>query len=92
MSVELSEFFPLLPEIFLLTMACVILIVDVYLEEGMRSITYALSILALLGTGIITYQLAPSEAQIVLAGTFVNDPMAVVLKQFIYLLTIGVFV
>lgn len=92
MSVELSEFLPLLPEIFLLTMACVILIVDVYLGEEMRAVTYALSILALLGTGILTYQLAPGEAEVVLSGTFINDQMAVVLKLFIYLLTIGVFV
>lgn len=92
MSVELSEFLPLLPEIFLLTMACVILIVDVYLGEDMRAVTYALSILALLGTGILTYQLAPGEAEVVLSGTFINDQMAVVLKLFIYLLTIGVFV
>jgi len=92
MSVELSEFLPLLPEIFLLTMACVILIVDVYLGEDMRAVTYALSILALLGTGILTYQLAPAEAEVVLSGTFINDQMAVVLKLFIYLLTIGVFV
>ncbi len=92
MTVELSEFIPLLPEIFLLVMACIILIVDLYLSDSNRHISYLLSIASLLATGVLTYVLAPAEAQVVLAGTFVSDPMSVVLKEFIYLTTAVVFI
>ena len=38
------------PEIFLLTMACVILVVDVFLEDERRNLTYLLSQITLLAT------------------------------------------
>jgi NADH-quinone oxidoreductase subunit N len=92
MSVSLTEFMPLIPEIFLLTMVCVILIVDLFLHEEMRAITYLLSLVALVGTGILTILLAPDMPQEVLFGTFVSDAMSTVLKVFIYLVTAVVFV
>ncbi len=92
MTVELSEFIPLLPEIFLLAMASIILIVDLFLTDSKRHVSYLLSLGALLVSGLLTYALAPSEPQVVLAGTFVSDPMSVVLKEFIYLVTAAVFI
>lgn len=91
-TVALTEFLPLLPEIFLLSMACVVLIVDLYMTDESRSITYLLSLLTLIVTGVVTYQTAPQEAVVVLAGTFINDPMAVVLKLFVYLVTAVVLI
>jgi len=86
MTVELSEFAPLIPEIFLLSMACIILVVDLYLTETSRIITYVLSLMTLVVTAMLTYAGAPSAPEVVLSGTFVNDSMSVVLKMFIYLL------
>jgi len=85
MTVELSEFAPLIPEIFLLSMACIILVVDLYLTETSRIITYVLSLMTLVVTAMLTYAGNPSAPEVVLSGTFVNDSMSVVLKMFIYL-------
>ncbi len=92
MTVELAEFIPLLPEIFLLAMASIILIVDLFLTDSNRHLSYLLSLGALLATGLLTYVLAPSEPQVVLSGTFVSDSMSMVLKEFIYLVTAAVFI
>jgi len=92
MTVALSEFVPLMPEIFILTMTCVILILDLFLTDKARHITYLLSIGTLAVAGVITYAGMPMEPEVVLSGSFVNDQMAVILKLFVYLITIGVFV
>src|SRR2546430_15583970 len=42
------------PEIFLLAAACAILVIDLYLKEATRWITYALSLAALLGCAVLT--------------------------------------
>lgn len=91
-TVDLAEFIPLVPEIFLLCMACIILVLDLYFNEESRAITYVLSLLSLFITGVLTYQLAPAAPEIVLAGTFVSDPMSAILKLFIYVVSAGVLV
>ncbi len=92
MTIELTEFLPLLPEIFLLSMACIILIVDLYLTDESRAITYTLSIMSLGGTALLTFLMAPSSPEIVLSGTFISDSMSVILKLGVYLLVAAVFV
>lgn len=92
MSVSISEFAPLLPEIFVLSMVCVILLVDLYLTDENRYISYLLSLATLAIAGVITFATMPSEPLTVLNGTFVNDQMAGVLKLFVYLMVAGVFV
>lgn len=92
MSVPISEFAPLLPEIFVLSMACVILLVDLYLTDQNRYISYLLAIGTMAIAGVISFATIPAEAQVVLNGTFINDSMATILKLFVYLLTAGVFV
>jgi len=92
MSVPISEFAPLLPEIFVLTMACVILLVDLYLTDENRYISYLLSLGTMAVAGLITFMTMSSEVIIVLNGTFINDPMAGILKLFVFLMTAGVFV
>ena len=88
----LSEFAPLMPEIFVLTMACVILLVDLYLTDDNRSVNYYLALGTLVGASFLTFVGAPHKTEIVLYGTFVNDSMSVLLKNFLYLITGGVFV
>ncbi len=92
MTVALSEFVPLMPEIFILTMTCVVLLLDLFLTDKTRHITYLLSMAILAVAGVITYAGMPAEPQVVLSGAFVNDQMAVILKLFVYLTTIGVLV
>lgn len=92
MTVELSQFLPLLPEIALLVMACGILVVDLFLTDESRIITYVLSLLALAATGMLSLMMAPTHATVVLSETFISDPMSAVLKVFICLISAAVLV
>lgn len=92
MNISMTEFVPLLPEIWVLSMACVVLIVDLFLRDSNRVVTYWLAQITLVGALGFTIAVGNSESQIVLSGTFVNDPMATLLKSFIYAITFGAFV
>jgi NADH-quinone oxidoreductase subunit N len=92
MDIQLSEFGPLTPEIFVLSMACLVLLVDLFFGDKNRGYTYGLSLLTLAGAAMLTYGQASEAAVPVLSGTFVNDEMSKLLKMFIYLVTGGVLI
>ncbi|MET0534687.1 MAG: NADH-quinone oxidoreductase subunit NuoN [Steroidobacter sp.] len=71
-------------EIFLLSAICVILLVDVFLNDQQRWITYALSLLTLAGTAFVTVQFAVDGRVAAFEGMFIADPMGDVLKLFSY--------
>jgi len=85
------NFQPAVAEIFLLTMACVVLLVDVYLPPEKRGITYLLTQLTLLVGACLTLSLPMSETVLTFNGSYINDPMAIVLKLFIYLVSFLAF-
>jgi NADH-quinone oxidoreductase subunit N len=87
MTFDPSEFVQLIPEIFVLSMACTILIVDLFLADSERVISYWLTQLTLLFAAIITLSLGAPQTQLLFYGTFIADPMAVVLKVSIYVIT-----
>jgi len=91
MNVELNEMIPALPEIFMLSMACVVLIVDLFLNENNRVITYLLSQASLLGAAILTVMLHSNEASLIFNGMYISDSLGDILKVFIYLVTAVVF-
>src|SRR3569833_2534118 len=78
---------PALPESFVLTMACVILIVDLFLTDRTRVITYLMSLATLVGAALLTYSLHSEQPVLTFSGSFVSDSMADVLKFFVYLST-----
>ncbi len=92
MAFEIPNFAPALPEIFVFTMICVVLIVDLFLTDKNRSITYLLSQATLLGAAILSVAIQSSVPEYTFSGTFVNDGMGTVLKLFIYLSTAVVFI
>lgn len=92
MNFPIPDFTPTSPEIFLLCMVSLILVVDVYISERYRLVTYQLSLGALLGTAILVGAVRPDAPTITLSGTFVLDEMSVVLKEGILLLTFLAFV
>jgi NADH-quinone oxidoreductase subunit N len=92
MEYNLSSLQPVLPEIFLLTAACLILVIDLFLSDRTRLLTYGLSIAALIGAVALTQYAAGPERQIILHGSFVRDPMADVLKTGLLLVTLFAFV
>ena len=91
MSFEIPNMIPAIPEVFLLGMACTILIVDLFLTDRSRIVTYLLSQLALLGTMFLTLNSLSTETVLTFSNTFVRDPMSDVLKVAIYIATFITF-
>jgi NADH-quinone oxidoreductase subunit N len=91
MSFEIPNLAPAIPEIFLLSMACVILIVDLFLSDKSRIVTYLLAQLTLLGTLFLTLNSASTETILTFSNTFVRDTMSDILKVAIYIATFITF-
>ena len=72
------------PEIFVLTAACVILLVDLFVSDRQRIITFLLTMVSLLAAAFITVQYGVAERVITFHGTYVADPMGTVLKLSTY--------
>src|SRR3569623_1142256 len=83
---------PALPEIIVLTIACVILVVDLFLSDRSRVITYLMSLATLVGAALLTYSLHSVQPVLSFSDSFISDSMADVLKFFVYLSSAGVFV
>lgn len=83
---------PALPEMFLLTAACLILVIDLFLTDRTRLLTYGLSLATLIGAVALTQFAAGPERQVIFDGSFVRDPMADVLKTGLLLVTLFGFV
>lgn len=71
-------------EIFLLTAICVILLVDVFLDDSKRWVTYGLTMLTLAGCAFVTVHYAVDGRVTAFDGMFIADPMGDVLKLFSY--------
>jgi NADH-quinone oxidoreductase subunit N len=82
----------LLPEILLLTMACLILVIDAYLPEQLRNLTYQLTQGTLLGTGLLILANYPQQQTLAMNDLFVSDPMSGLLKFFIVIVVFWVFI
>lgn len=80
-----------LPEISLLVMASIILVIDLFVSDKTRGTTYILSQLTLIGLAVLTVLTFSQKAHIAFSGTFIRDPMADLLKVFVYLITFAVF-
>ncbi len=85
MQFDMSELVTVTPELFLLSAACVILVVDLFLEDSQRIVSYALTQLSLLVTLLLTLMVAGPATEVVFSGTFVRDPLADALKVAIYI-------
>lgn len=81
-----------LPEVFLLTMACLVLVVDVYLPQHKRNFTYVLTQLSLIITFALLLSNQTDTRVLAFNDLFVQDVMADVLKLFIVMISFGVFV
>ena len=85
------DFMPVLPELFVLTMTCLILVIDVFLDPQRRHITYGLVQLTLLGAALLTLFSYAQASVVTLSGHYVKDAMGDLLKLFIYLAAAAVF-
>jgi NADH-quinone oxidoreductase subunit N len=80
------------PEIFLLCMACAILVIDVFLREEQRNISYVLSQLTLLATFVLVLAGRTDQRLLAFNDMFVQDALADTLKLFILAIIFVVFV
>ena len=92
MTFELPQFLPAVPEMFLLGMICFILVVDVFISDAHRLVTYWLSLASVAGTAWLTVAVAQQGSLLTFSGMFVNDAMGNVLKLFTYLVVAVVFI
>ncbi|MFZ0467601.1 MAG: NADH-quinone oxidoreductase subunit NuoN [Thiogranum sp.] len=87
MTLAPNDFVVLMPEIFVLSMTCVILVLDLFLQDSERVISYWLAQLTLVFAAVITLALNTGQTELVFYGTYIADPMAAVLKVSIYVVT-----
>jgi NADH-quinone oxidoreductase subunit N len=77
-----------LPEAILLASACLILLIDLFVPDRLRNLSYSLSLTALAAVAVSCWNLLdPQVVQYAFGGMFVSDPMAQVLKLFSCLAT-----
>ena len=75
-----AELAPAGAEVFLLAAICVVLLVDLALDDRRRWITYVLSIVSLAGAAWASSQVGATGRTVALFGHYVSDPMGTVLK------------
>ncbi len=88
---EAPNYTAVLPEIFVLSMACLLLIFDLYMREQTRVLTYLVAQLTLVGAAVLTLYGHTGNKVLAFNGAFVADSMADVLKIFVYLVSAVVF-
>lgn len=81
-----------LPELLVLGMACVILVVDSFLSERTKVVTFYLTMLTLLGAFILSLIGYDGSTQITFSGMFISDRFSHLLKIVVYLLSGACFV
>jgi NADH-quinone oxidoreductase subunit N len=92
MTSNIPSFFPAIPEIFLLVMICTILLVDLFVKQKEKMLTYNLSQFALVGTIILTLPLLTISKTTLFNGSFIADKISGILELVILGISILVFV
>jgi NADH-quinone oxidoreductase subunit N len=87
-----AELAVLAPEILILTMACLILVIDVYLPERLRHLTYQLIQGTLVGAALLVVATYSQQKTVAMSGFFVHDAMGATLKLFIIGIVAVVFI
>lgn len=86
MNFTAPAFIPAIPEMFVFGMICFILVVDVYINDRYRVVTYWLSLATLAGAAWITSAL-PWATQVTFNGLFVSDALSQSLNLITYIMT-----
>jgi NADH-quinone oxidoreductase subunit N len=81
----------ILPEIIVLTMACIILVLDAYLPKSLKDLTYQLTQGTLIATAVFIFATNPDKSELAMNGMFVNDMMSAILKIFILVIVFLAF-
>ncbi len=82
-TIELNSLLVALPEIFLISGIVVVLLIDLFLKSKFKQITYHLTHLCLLITGVLSFNLIGNPETVIFSNSFVLDDMGSVFKVFI---------
>jgi NADH-quinone oxidoreductase subunit N len=77
---SLATLAPAMPEMVLLVLVSILLIADLFFKEGERHLTYWLTIIALLGTAVLTLTTLGRPVTVTFKGMFVSDLLSQLLK------------
>ncbi len=91
MPFNMPNFVPAIPEMFMLSMICIILLCDVFVQQERRVITYFLTQFTLVVTALISVSMFHMPTTITFSGLFILDPVATLLKILIYFAGFFVF-
>ncbi|MBT2970533.1 MAG: NADH-quinone oxidoreductase subunit NuoN [Candidatus Thiodiazotropha sp. (ex Ctena orbiculata)] len=80
MQFDTIQLIPVLPEITLLTLACLVLVVDLFIRESQRIVSYGITQVGLILTAAVTLAVSQPGAQILFDGSYIRDPMSDLLK------------
>jgi NADH-quinone oxidoreductase subunit N len=83
---------PALPELYVLTLACTVLLIDLFLTDDQRGWLFTFVLAALGGAAILSYHVGPDERMLAFGGQFVLDPLATTLKMVCYATVMLAFV
>jgi len=92
MNFEVPNMMLAMPEMFVLTMACIILVFDLFISDNNRVLTYGLAQLTLVGAFYLTLTDYSTATQFTFNNSFIRDPMSDLMKLSIYLAALVVFV
>ena len=81
----IPDLYPAAPEIFLVTMAMVLIFVDLAVGESRRWVVGVLTVASLLGAAVITTMTAGGHTTFTFSNLFVDDALADFLKLLTYL-------
>lgn len=86
----LEHFSDMMPEILLATMACAILVIDLFLNDRQKVLTFLLVQLSLLSAIALSLPLW-GQSHVIMQGHFVSDPLSVLLKISVFVITFALF-
>jgi NADH-quinone oxidoreductase subunit N len=77
---SLATMAPAIPEIVLLLLACVLLVIDLFMRDEDRHVTYWLTLVSLVGTAALTLGTIGRPITVTFSGMFVSDLLSQVVK------------
>ncbi|MDP3289062.1 MAG: NADH-quinone oxidoreductase subunit N, partial [Methyloversatilis sp.] len=92
MNFPLPDLYPASAEIFVLVMACVVLLADLFKSERQNWLPYILTLSTLVGAFVIQVATAGPDTTLTFSGMFVDDRLSDVLKSCLYLTVFAVVI
>ena len=91
MEFVIPQFNLAMAEIVLAAGICIVLLIDLFVPDRLRDLTYFASLLVIAATGWVAAGIGGDGAQVTFSGSYVIDPMARLLKLFACAVVAAVF-